>query len=385
MQNRSLLSELEMEQLQQLDMVPDMTGESLERIQKRVRAGIAEKPRRHWRLPVLIVAAAALTAGCVVAGASYQKWNLPAAQTYTGALYSQQGEPSSYHMSDISSTPPESLAPQSDEALIQAGFALFEQLGVSVQDPQAITVTRRFHQGYQRNEVVVAYGSNVIEAKFNADTGALIGATRFIFDEDGVPCADVSEAEACATRFYEALPVPQGYELCGCDQYDEDYWTFQFARRTPLGVLSAYEAVKVSINPLNGAFLHCVVFSTPLLDDHAEGDVPLTEADAIQIGAEKLQAIASDGYWTLTAATLAVVSPNYMFTDVMDSAASTDVTDSVGSTDVSIELGHLRYADVTRYAYVLRYHGPENELFESAMELYIDLYTGELLGGDMMK
>lgn len=381
MQNRSLLSELEAEQLRRLDTVPDMTGESLERIQQLVRAGIAEKPRRHWRLPVLIVAAAVLTAGCVVAGASYQKWKLPAAQTYTGALYSQQGEPSSYQMSDISSALPESLAPQSDEALIQAGFTLFENLGVSVQDPQAITVTRRFHQGYQRNEVVVTYGSNVIEATFHADTGALIGATRFIFDEDGTPCTDITEAEACATRFYEALPVPQGYELCGCDKYDDDYWTFNFARRTPLGILSDYEAVKISINPLNGAFLHCVVFSTPLLDDHAEGDVPLTEEDAIQIGAETLQAIAPEGYWTLTSATLSVVSPNYMFTDATNSEAD----HAGGTTDAHIELGHLRYADVTRYAYVLRYHGPENEMFESAMELYIDLYTGELLGGDMMK
>lgn len=381
MQNRSLLSELEAEQLRRLEMVPDMTGESLERIQQLVRAGIAEKPRRHWRLPVLIVAAAVLTAGCVVAGASYQKWKLPAAQTYTGSLYSQQGEPSFYQMSDISSAPPESLAPQSDEALIQAGFTLFENLGVSVQDPQAITVTRRFHQGYQRNEVVVTYGSNVIEATFHADTGALIGATRFIFDEDGTPCTGVAEAEACATRFYEALPVPQGYELCGCDKYDDDYWTFNFARRTPLGILSDYEAVKISINPLNGAFLHCVVFSTPLLDDHAEGDVPLTEEEAIQIGAEQLQAIAPEGYWTLTSATLSVVSPNYMFTDATNSVEE----HAGGTTDAHIELGHLRYADVTRYAYVLRYHGPENEMFESAMELYIDLYTGELLGGDMMK
>ena len=43
-----------------------------------------------------------------------------------------------------------------------------------------------------------------------------------------------------------------------------------------------------------------------------------------------------------------------------------------------------RYADVTRYVYVLKYLGPQ-ELFRDEMALHIDLYTGELLGGNALR
>ena len=392
MHKEPIVSELNEQQLDALHVTPEWTQGTLETIRARVHAAAApaaRPARRRKRTLFVLIAAAAIVAVSVTAGASYQKWSLPEPKTYTGSMYSQQGETSAYAMNSVASMTPEETPPLSDEAFIQAGCALFEAVGVPVTDVDAVTVTRLFHQGYNRQEAVVAYGSSIITATFNAVTGDLINASRFVYDTAGSPLT-ADESAACATQFYEALPVPQGYELCAAESFDTDIQTFHFERRTPLGILSPYEAVKVTINPETGAFISCNVFSTKLLDDHAPDDQPLTETEAIQIGARYMETLDPTHRYTLIETELRVEAPNYLYVDDIH-AAETSSTPFVSGSESVIGTTpdpdtHLskRYADVTRYVYALKYLGP-TELFRDEMELHIDLYTGELLGGHALR
>ena len=392
MRKEPIVSELTNQQLDALHVSPEWTTDTLESIRARVHAAsapAARPARRRKRTLFVLIAAAAVVAASVTAGASYQKWSLPEPKTYTGHMYSQQGEASSYSMDSVASMMPEETPPLSDEAFIQAGCALFEGVGVPVTDVNAVTVTRQLNQGYDRQEVVVAYGSNIITATFNAVTGDLINASRFVYDGVVSPLTD-DEAAARAAQFYEALPVPQGYELCAAESFDTNIRTYHFERRTPLGILTPYEAVKVTINPETGAFISCNVFSTMLLDDHDPDDQPLTEAEAIQIGARYMETLDPTHHYTLIEADLRVEAPNYLYVNDIH-AAETMPAPSVSNGDSVIETTpdpdayvSKRYADVTRYVYVLKYLGPQ-ELFRDEMALHIDLYTGELLGGNALR
>ncbi len=388
MKKQDLLSELSDTQLDSLNRDLPFDGAALDAVRQKVRAqtGAAVASRRHLgrRIGVLLAAAALLVAASVAVGATYRKWSLPEPQTYTGSLYSEQGE-ATYPLSAVSSLPPEDVLPQSDEAFIASACELFEAVGVPVTDVETVTVVRRVHQGYNRNEAVVSYG-NSIDATFNADTGELVSACRYIFGSEEQLFYDETAAAARAAQYYAALPVPQGYELCANERFDTDIWTFHFQRRTPLGILSAYEAVKVTINPEDGSFISCHVFSTKLLDDHAAGDEPLSEDEARRIGAEYLDQIASNGSYVLEKIELSVVSPNYFWNFALEdapasTAASTDT--ALMTTPDPDAFVSLQYADVTRYAYTLTYNNPDS-FFADKVKFYIDLYTGELLGGDMI-
>lgn len=391
MRKEPIVSELNEQQLDALHVTPEWTPDTLESIRERVHAAsapTAQPARRRKRTLFVLIAAAAVIAASVTAGASYQKWSLPEPKTYTGHMYSQQGEASSYSMDSVASMTPEETPPLSDEAFIQAGCALFEAVGVSVTDVDAVTVTRQLNQGYDRQEAIVAYGSNVITATFSAVTGDLINASRFVYDGAAAPLTD-DEAAACAAQFYEALPVPQGYELCAAESFDTNIRTFHFERRTPLGILTPYEAVKVTINPETGAFISCNVFSTKLLDDHDPADRPLTEAEAIQIGARYMETLDPTHHYTLIEAELRVEAPNYLYVDDIHAAETTPAPSVSGDSVIETTPDpdtyvSKRYSDVTRYVYVLKYLGPE-ELFRDEMALHIDLYTGELLGGNALR
>ena len=390
MKKQDLLSELSDTQLSVLNPDIPFDPASLDAIQQKVRArtGVSAASRRHLgrRIGVLLVAAALLVAASVAVGATYRKWSLPEPQTYTGALFSQQGE-ATYPLSAVSSLPPEEVRPLSDEAFIASACELFAAVGVPVTDVETVTVVRRIHQGYDRNEAVVSYG-NSIDATFNADTGELVSACRYVYGSEERLFYDETAAAARAAQYYAALPVPQGYELCANERFDTDVWTFHFQRRTPLGVLSAYEAVKVTINPEDGSFISCHVFSTKLLDDHADGDEPLSEDAAQRLGAEYLTRIAPNTSYVLEESQLSVVAPNYFWNFALEDApASTDG----GDTDTAImttpdpdAFVSFQYAEVTRYAYTLTYNNPDS-FFADKVKLYIDLHTGQLLGGDAMR
>jgi hypothetical protein len=126
------------------------------------------------------------------------------------------------------------------------------------------------------------------------------------------------------------------------------------------GLFSYYEMVRISVNPVSGRLVGCNVFYFPLLDDHAQGDVPLSREEAVALSRAVKQLDVAD--YVLESAEVAVVLPNWFFTEYMD--------------------GNLQYSKVSRLGWVLNYTKPDSE-FADEITVWIDCYSGEVLGGGM--
>ncbi len=342
------------------------TAETEERIlqQIKARAELAAQGKRPVaRRIILIAACIAVLAAVSAAGvAAYLKWSLPEPKTYPAGIGFYDVHTTETYLSvDI---PTEPAAPQdiSDEAFAQRAVGLLQLLGLTDADTSRMTITRQKHMGWDREEALVSFSGDdgPITATFDAQSGYLIGLSDIQWDGNAQEpvCKTEEEAYALAASLYELLPVPQGYSYRSCTRYDEQFWCYDFCNEPLEGFFNAYEMVRIAVNPVTGKLAHLVVFYVPLLDDHEEGDVPLTQAQAETI------AQAHQGSMELTGAEVKIVLPNWLFTDKLPAH-----DDAV-------------FSSVTRLAWVLTYE-QKGEMFDSKMELYVDYYTGEILGGDI--
>ncbi len=365
-------------------ILPD--AETEERMLRTIKAraeNTAQSKRPVARRVLLIAACIALLAAVSAAGvAAYLKWSLPEPKTYpSGNGYYDVHTTETYLQEDI----PTATAAQedtSDEAFARKAVDLLQMLGLTDADTSRMTVIRQKHMGWDREEAVVSFSTNAaptaltleeqsgylighsdIRITFDAQSGYLIGLSdiQWVYGEGEPVCKTEEEVCELALSLYESLPVPQGYAYYGCTKYDEQFWTYEFCNEPLEGFFNEYEMVRLSINPVSGKLDNLVVFYVPLLDDHEEGDVPLTQAQAEAV----LQAAGrAPENMELTGAEVKIVLPNWMFTDKFPTDG-----DAVAS-------------DVTRLAWVLTYESKGVEEFDSKMEFYVDYYTGELLGGD---
>lgn len=325
-------------------------------------AETARPARLRLRRTVLIAACTAAIAALSVTGyAAYKRWTLPAPETYpeteNGGIIRE--------ISSADHSAPErdgDYAPLSDEEFILAAQSLLETVGVPDVSAERMTVRRQENMYWDRREAEVDFerGSATVSVRFNAETGAFLGF--FDLDQIGSAPASAPDAEAAARAYYAKLPVPQGYKLTASENHDEHWRSFEFCREVQPGLYSAYEAVRVAVDPADGRLVGCTVFFVPLLDDHAEGEQPIS-AEAADAAVRASGALKSEGYG-LISSELAVGLPNWRFTE----------------NDTS----NARASGVTRLCRKMVYERP-NETFTDKIEVMVDLYTGEILGGDMMK
>ncbi len=338
-----------------------------EDMRERLQEAAEQTPRRKGgtaRRVLLLAACIALIAAVSSAGyAAYQKWSLPEPEPYEtsdGSFYEVHSE-TDYTQEDLTQKDPE---PLSDEALIAQAVELLHTVGRTDVSTEEMTVSRQTQAYWDREEAKVTFtqgDGTPAEVTFDADSGALLGFSGIAqwIEEPGQVCETEAQAEALVDKFYAMLPVPQGYVRQGKEAYDEQYWSYDFCREVAEGIYSYYECVRLAINPKTGQLSGCVVFDTPLLDDHEPGDVPLTQAEAEAI-AEGIQDLER---YTLKKAECTVVLPNWMYSEhnmIIDAKAS----------------------EVTRLAWVLTYEDESSE-FADIIEFHVDYYTGEVLGGNM--
>ncbi len=333
----------------------------------------ARSTKRHpvLRRALLAAACVALLAGLVTAGyAAYEKWKLPEPEPYT--LDPEHGNISVHTEQIYPAVPTEDGAPAtqtpepgtetlSDAWFIQRGREILAKAGIEAITDDAVTVRRQKHLYWNREEVEVSYpdGEDGIEVVFDAERGVFLGMTgiRWVLS-DTAACRTQAEADELARRYYESLPVEQGYVMTSCEKYDEQFWSYDFCREVEPGLYSWYECVRVSINPVAGTLEDCVVFYVPLLDDHEPDDVPLTGEEAVEKVREK--GFDLDGCDSVTVEKV-VGLPNWMFTDHAD----------VG----------LQASDVSRLCWKVTFEKDHGE-FNTVTYVLVDCYTGELLGGD---
>lgn len=331
--------------------------------------------------------------------AAYQKWKLPKPTSYDGsngiyqieteALYSSSelGQNDASHSSDNDSTltsdsdassasnsyangSQESAQVQNqkeltDQYFVQQAASVLEVAGLTDVDSTTMRVVRQENLYYGRKEAEVFFENNSIKTsvKFNAQTGKFLGLTSIDWqEEDDTVCTSQEEADALARFYYEKLPVEQGYEMTECEKYDEQYWSYEFCRKVKEGLYNPYEMVRISINPESGRITGCNVFYMPLLDDHEAGDQPLTQEEAVVI-AQSIEELDFSNY-QLENAQADIVLPNWWFTEYSDA--------------------DLQVSEVSRLAWTLTYNNPNSE-FADTVKIYVDYYTGEVLGGDSLR
>lgn len=319
----------------------------------------------------LVAACVAGFAALTVSGyAAIQKWTLPKPESYTpdteNGIYSVHGTET------YTQIPTDDPVQSADGSSLTDGYFLEKSaevlalIGLDDVDKSRMTVARQEHLFWAREEVEVTFteDENCTGVKFDAQSGYLLGLSSFdwIGRPEGTACATRDEAVALAEDYYRKLPVPQGYVYTGCTEYDAQYWSIEFCRMVEENLYNAYEMVRIGINHVSGRLTGVNVFYVPLLDDHEPEDEPLTQAQAEQIAAECAN-LKLDGR-ILRSAEIQVVLPNWMFAD--------------GAEDIA----NAKASSVTRLGWCLIYENPDS-LYADEVHIYVDLYTGEILGGDL--
>ncbi len=353
-----------------------------ERIWRSMQARLSEEaekaPRPHplLRRAVLAAACVALLASLLTVGyAAYEKWKLPAPVPYQpdpeyGNVRVHTEQRHSVTPQTETVTPAESaLPPEEPEALsdlyfIEKARSILNRAGIPGPKDGELVVRRQTHLYWNREEAELSWSRDgtPYSLTFDAQTGVFIGMSGIDWViEEMAACPTQAQADELARRYYESLPVEQGYVMRSCEKFDEQFWSYDFCREVEPGLYSSYECVRVAINPVSGALVNCRVFYVPLLDDHEPGDVPLTEAQA-------LEAIRSAGFdpegWDTVTVEKTVGLPNWNFTDQMTIDAQAPA------------VSRLCWS-VTLYA------GPdETTPFSTETWILVDYYTGEILGGD---
>ena len=323
-------------------------------------------PKRKGALRRTLILAAVLVALACGGFAAWQGWRLPQPRTYepdpemgiyqvqTEAVYTQEQLPQG-------SQQPQGGQLEDGDFLNQA-VAVLEAVGLEDVDKSRMRLVRQENLAYGRQEVQVFFENDALRTsvKLDASFGHLLSISSIDWLEES-PVTDRDPA-LLAREYYEKLPVRQDYvQMDGAEVYDEQYWSYSFCREVQPGLYSCYEMVRISVNPVSGRLVGCNVFRFPLLDDHGHNDTPLSREEAIA-AARQVEKVNLTEY-ELESAEVAVVLPNWFFTEYMD--------------------GNLQYADVSRIGWVIRYTKPASQWGEQ-VELWIDYYTGQLLGGDMV-
>ena len=339
------------------------------------RTARSASPLRRLAVAAAVAAIAALLAS--VGYAAYQHWVLPAPTTYElgeGGIY-QEHTRKEYNLAELDSHPAtetkpangaEATEPLTDEFFIQEGLELLTQVGILDVRPEQLTVVRQENLFWSREEAELSLdrGELHITVTYNAETGKLLSLHGADWQLEGSAACDTeAEAAALAQRYYEALPVEQGYVMTQVEQYDEQYWSYDFCREVEPGVFSQYEMVRVAVNPVSGRLTGCVVFYVPLLDDHEPGQERISQEQAEQIAQSSLPELLEG--MELVRAEQSIGLPNWCFTEYAGSP-------------------YRRASNVTRWVWALHYERRNSE-FDDELVLLVDCYTGEILGGDITK
>lgn len=357
--------------------------------------GESRHSRQMGRRAVTLLAAAALLTLGALGAATYSRWHMPAqGETYHGEMV-ETTQVTHYPV------PSESVAPEEEEPLSDAWFmaqATAVLTAVNKEDTEAtqLKLIRQTNQRWSREEVVVSYVDGLRgDVTFDAQSGYLIGVTAFDREyAEGTPMAE-ADALAIAQGYYDALPYARGYEFQYVEKFDDHAWMFEFGKPIrvelwgeEMTLLSAYEQVRITIDPCVGTFQLSNCFYVPLLDDHASEDRPLTQEEALAILFE-ISPDLKDYDLASAKVTVCLPTPGWPFTAWARRAQGVQGTEDGTRTETN-ETGeaedrlNLRAYHLTRlgWAFTLE-HQPEDSPFVSGVHVCVDLYTGEILSWDI--
>lgn len=342
----------------------------------------AKIPQHKKHAPArLILLAAILIALAATAVGAYVKWHLSQPEQYTGdSIKTQSSVQYTYDENAGHYLRADGTAAASDAEFLEKARLVIAQVGGGDIDTSQMQLAHELDEWWNRQQVHITFTLDEYEAEvtFDEATGYLIGITRFADTPDFVdtPLTE-AEALAAAQRWYEQLPYCQGYVYSDVTQISDNAWMYSFSRQISttingqeMELLNYLEQVRITIDPRTGAFQISNAFYVPLLDDHEDTDEPISQEQAIAI-AQQAAGIEDTATWSISAQ-YTIAFPNWFFTEYMD-------------------VDSARMANVTRLAWTVTFSRPagtildgQELLFDEEIKVDVDLYTAEVLGGDMI-
>lgn len=353
----------------------------------------SHSPRQLGRTALALLAAAALlTLGVLGAVTTYSRWHMPTeGETYHGEMV--ETTQVTHYPVPSESMDPEEEEPLSDEWFMAQAAAVLTAVNKEDTEASQLKLTRQTNQMWSREEVVISYLDGLRgDVTFDAQSGYLIHVTAWDRElpQNGTPMSD-ADALAIAQSYYDALPYARGYEFQYVEKFDDNAWMFEFGKPIEVELwgevttlLSAYEQVRITIDPCVGTFQGSNCFYVPLLDDHAPEDQPLTQEEALATLFEIYPDLKD---YELVSAKLAVClpRPGWIPSATGGETRDADKTETVETGEIE-DILNLRAYPLTRlgWSFTLE-HQPEDSPFKSGVRVCVDLYTGEILSWDISK
>lgn len=197
---------------------------------------------------------------------------------------------------------------------------------------------------------------------FDKETGLLRRVSETQFTGLLKP-ARYDSSESAARAWYAALPLPQDYPLHSVTGYGDDLLCYEFNKAVtletggaPVELFSSYEAVRIMVHTDTGALHSAIAFDWPVFDGHPQ-KTAISEAEAVELaGGSKSGSETVSSQITLYHA-----------------------HDPIAVSDCPPE----RSLDYSFPAWAVEFRGTSDVLEDCGSVVYVDLYTGEILGRDM--
>jgi len=341
-----------------LDTVSPIKFDSSKNI--RIKAGVPKKQRKAVTVRVLL-AVAVMAVISIACYAAIESWRLPPPKDIGDV-------PPVIEIPDDKTNGEDAADGDVDIDFIGIAESILDTIGID-RNGLVPKITMEYATQYSRNQARVSFGD--INITLDAQDGTLISGELLKESSDGEPVSE-DQSLTSAKEFYEKMPFAKGYVYHGVNPVSREYKLYSFIRAYDIEIngqvehiVNPYEEVRITVNTVSGKVESWNSFYFPLLDDHKESDVPVSKETAVRLALERLKIM--DGYEI--SAEPEIVLPNYIYSDYRNE-----------------DDGYKNYAypSVTRLAWTVVF-SKDNELFKDRKKVYVDLYTGEILGGDQMK
>ena len=328
------------------------------------------KSQQHIPLRILIIAASMIII-VSVCYATYDYWKLPPPEIIDDlppVVELPDSESNISELPDSQNNEQNGADNDSDFNYPAAASEILKKLNIDTSDitPQMST---EYATRYNREQMRVSFGD--ISITFDSKDIIPISGQLPKKSSGSNPISE-QEALSLAQELYDKLPFPKGYVYSSVNRIDDEYGIFSFTRGyniiTDSGTVyieNPYEEIRITVNFMSGTVESWNSFYFPLLDDHKPEDTPISEQQAIQIASDKIENI--DG--CTVSANIGITLPNYMFTEYFENIAQGE---------------NYVYPSVTRIVWQIEFNRSQQS-FTDKTKIYVDYYTGEILGGDQAK
>lgn len=242
---------------------------------------------------------------------------------------------------------------------------LFAILGENAPDAETAEIADAVSLDSEPTEIDLTYslGDGQVTITFNKETGRL----RKVSDNSHAGLlkpARFTDPESAARAWYAALPVPQDYVLNPrIVTYGDDLLCYDFNRLVtletggePVEVVNTHETVRILVQTDTGALNSAVFFYCPVFDGYSS-KTAISEAEAVEIAKKP--------------------RPNIEGAAIESKIVLYNTSHPIYTPKICSPKEFVKYS-FPAWAVSFRW----DDEFNTEIVMYVDLYTGEIIGTD---